>query len=190
MKIIFAGKYCKNLSKEKFNKHDCIYLGEFEDYSPHINLADLVISYGYGKIFKEDALKKKILNLHPSILPYGRGIYPIVWSVYNKHPIGYTIYQIISNRIDEGRLYSSQEIKYKKNETFLELFKKITKKAENDLINNYESYFNNESKNIVTDKGNLFYKSKKESKEIVKYLSDGWDTTIEKFLLNTKNVRL
>ena len=108
----------------------------------------------------------------------------------NKLNNVYTIYQIISDRIDEGLVYSSQELKYNKNETFLELFKKIAEKAENDFVNNYENYFNNESKNIVTDKENLFYKSKKDSKEIIKYLTDGWDTTVEKFLLNTKNISL
>ena len=59
--------------------------------------------------FKDNALKNKIFNLH-HILPYGRGIYPIPWSIYNNHPIGYTIYQINSNRIDEGLVYSSQKL--------------------------------------------------------------------------------
>ena len=54
-------------------------------------------------------------------------MYPIVWSILNNHPIGYTIYQINSSRIDEGFVYSQKEISYDKKNTFKELFNKITK---------------------------------------------------------------
>ena len=109
MKIILAGKYCKKLDLKKFNEYEIIFIDEFEDYSPYLDGAELLVAYGYGKIFKDDALKKKIFNLHPSILPYGRGMYPIVWSILNNHPIGYTIYQINSSRIDEGFVYSQKK---------------------------------------------------------------------------------
>ena len=126
MKIIFAGKYCYKLPLEKFNNYKYILISEFEDYVNHLEPNDIVISYGYGKIFKNEALKNKIFNIHPSVLPYGRGIYPILWSIYNCHPVGYTIYQINSNRIDEGLIYSSKKINYNLEESFSELFNKIT----------------------------------------------------------------
>ena len=77
VKLLFAGKYCKNLYSEKFKKYQCTYIDEYVNYDKYIEDTDIIISYGYGKIFKADALRKKIFNIHPSILPYGRGIYSI-----------------------------------------------------------------------------------------------------------------
>ena len=190
MKLIFAGKYCKNLQLEKFKEYDFNCIGEFDDYSQYLESSDIIISYGYGRIFKKEALKKKIFNIHPSILPYGRGIYSIVWSVYYGYPIGYTIYQITSNRIDEGVVHSSKKIEYNSNQTFAELFNKITKSAEDDFIKNYKKYFNNQGIKEIKDKENLYYKDKKDSKIISKYLKKGWDTKIKDFLIYTKDTNL
>ena len=60
MKLIFAGKYCKNLQLEKFKEYDFECIGEFEDYSRYLETSDIIISYGYGRIFKKEALKKNI----------------------------------------------------------------------------------------------------------------------------------
>jgi methionyl-tRNA formyltransferase len=187
VKIIFAGKYCKKLPLEKFKKYEYVFIDEFEDYNKHLEASDIIISYGYGKIFKDNGLKNKIFNLHPSILPYGRGIYPIPWSIYNNHPIGYTIYQINSNRIDEGLVYSTKKINYDLNDTFSGLWDKITKSAENDFVLNFENYFINQSSTEVKDKDDKYYKNKKDSKTITKFLKEGWDTKIKDFLFYTKN---
>jgi methionyl-tRNA formyltransferase len=190
VKILFAGKYCKNLSLEKFKEYEHVSIGEYDDYNPHLESSDIIISYGYGNIFKNKALNKKIFNLHPSVLPYGRGLNPLVWSIYYGHPIGYTIYQINSNRIDEGFIYSSKEIKYDLNQTFKDLFIKVTKSAEDDFIKNFKEYFNNQSYEEIKDEENLHYKNKNDSKIIMKYLKDGWNTKIVDFLEYTKNKNL
>ena len=55
MKLIFAGKYCKKLQLENFKEYDFNCIGEFDDYSQYLETADIIISYGYGRIFKKDA---------------------------------------------------------------------------------------------------------------------------------------
>ena len=190
MKLLFAGKYCKNLDPRKFQDHICSYIEEFEDYEKYLDDTDIIISYGYGKIFKDNALKKKIFNIHPSVLPYGRGIYSIVWSIYFNHPIGYTIYQINSDRIDEGFVYSSKKIEYNSLNTFRELFHNIAKSAEEDFEINFNKYLKNQSFVEIKDEEDIFYKSKKDSKVIDKYLKNGWDTKVEDFLFYTKNINL
>ena len=52
MKIILAGKYCKNLDLKKFNEYEIIFIDEFEDYSPYLDGAELLVAYGYGKFLK------------------------------------------------------------------------------------------------------------------------------------------
>jgi methionyl-tRNA formyltransferase len=182
VKLLFAGKYCKNFDLSKFKNYDYKCIGEFEDYKKYLENTDIIISYGYGLIFKSEALKKKIFNIHPSILPYGRGIFSIVWSIYYNQPIGYTIYQINSDKIDEGLVYSSKEIEYDNEQTFKELFSKITKSAEQD--------FQNQSFNEVKDEKNIYYKNKNDSKVISKFLKNGWNTQIKDFLFYSKHEKL
>ena len=88
-------------------------------------------------------------------------MYPIVWSILNNHPIGYTIYQINSSRIDEGFVYSQKKFHDKK--YFKELFNKITSEAEKDFCLNFKKYFSETSVNLVKDKTDSFYKSKIDS---------------------------
>ena len=59
--------------------------------------ADLIISFGYKKIINQNILnivKRPIINLHISYLPYNRGKYPNYWSFVNKTPKGVTIHEI------------------------------------------------------------------------------------------------
>ena len=186
MKLLFAGKYCKNFDFNKFKSYDYKCIGEFESYKKYLQTSDIIISYGYGVVFKSDALGKKIFNIHPSVLPYGRGINSIVWSIYFNQPIGYTIYQINSDRIDEGLVYSSKEIEYDNEQTFKELFTKITQSAEQDFMKNFKQYFKHQSVKEVKDDKNIYYKNKNDAKNINKFLINGWDTKIKDFLLHSK----
>ena len=60
VKILFAGKYCKNLSLEKFKEYEHVSIGEYDDYNPHLESSDIIISYGYGNIFKNKAISMNL----------------------------------------------------------------------------------------------------------------------------------
>ena len=89
-KILFLG-YDKNqtslirfLRKRKYlvteNKQKIIKYNKIKNYN-------LIISFGYNKIIKQNILKKlhrPIINLHISYLPYNRGSNPNFWSFINN----------------------------------------------------------------------------------------------------------
>ena len=56
-----------------------------------------------------DKLKGPIINLHPSFLPYGRGIYPILWGTALNHPLGSTIHLIENKEIDNGSIIIQEQ---------------------------------------------------------------------------------
>ena len=68
------------------------------------------ISGLFGHVLPSDFLEGisfKIFNLHPSLLPYGRGADPIAWAILENGSQGATIHEIDSG-IDTGPILSQQ----------------------------------------------------------------------------------
>lgn len=90
---------------------------------------DFIISDRYKFIINDkicQIFKNRIINLHPSFLPYCRGSHPIFFSVYKKRPIGITIH-ILTKKLDAGPILLQKKIKVSKNITLRDLYKKIRK---------------------------------------------------------------
>jgi dTDP-4-amino-4,6-dideoxyglucose formyltransferase len=84
-----------------------IKLVDFELFKP-----DLIISYGYQYIIREDIIARyseKIINLHISYLPYNRGADPNLWSIIDNTPKGVTIH-LIDSGVDTGHILFQKEI--------------------------------------------------------------------------------
>lgn len=61
---------------------------------------DFIVSHCYGPIIKPLVVHRywhRIVNVHVSYLPYGKGIYPNVWSFFENTPNGVSLHYI-----DEG----------------------------------------------------------------------------------------
>jgi methionyl-tRNA formyltransferase len=70
------------------------------------------VSVLFGHIIPERVLhhfKGKIINLHPSLLPTGRGADPIPWSIIEDKPQGITIH-IIDSGLDTGDILQQKVI--------------------------------------------------------------------------------
>jgi methionyl-tRNA formyltransferase len=71
------------------------------------------ISVLFGHIFPKEIIQKfngNLINLHPSLLPIGRGADPVFWSLVEGLPQGATIHQV-ANKIDSGDVYVQEEVK-------------------------------------------------------------------------------
>ena len=80
---------------------------------------DWVISSGYAPIIKEPIIlkyKNRIINLHNSLLPYGKGIYPNLWSFIEGTPSGVSIHYIDSD-IDTGDIIVQKEVVFSTDDT-------------------------------------------------------------------------
>ena len=136
-----------------FNKKDKINKYDLEI----INTYDFIVSYGYRHIIDRKILKrikKPIINLHISYLPFNRGAYPNFWSFIDETPSGVTIHEIKS-KIDTGPIIFQKKILFnidrKKHETFSKTYKilrleleKLFKKKFNILVNkNYKTFHQN-----------------------------------------------
>jgi hypothetical protein len=88
---------------------------------------DIGISCHYRHIVKSDEMgcfRYGIVNIHPSMLPYGRGSDPVIWSMINGLPTGATFHWI-DEGIDTGNILFQVEVKRNGFETGEELYERI-----------------------------------------------------------------
>ena len=187
MKCLFLGYNSSQTRLINFLKKKKILVTHKKKASKKgIEKFDFIISFGCRQIIKSDILRKvkrPILNLHMSYLPFNRGAHPNVWSFLNNTKKGVTIHEIDKN-LDTGPIIFQKEIKFniqkdKKitfkstyNILFLEIEKLFIKNFKSIIFNNYRKKKNN------SVEGTIHY-----VKDLPKNLQD-WDGSIFDYLNN------
>ena len=146
-KIIFLGYRKNRTSLISFlrKKKNIVYeFGNKIIKTNDVEKADLIISFGYKHIINQNILnivKRPIINLHISYLPFNRGSHPVFWSFVENTPKGVSIHEI-DKEIDLGNIiFRKKYIFKKKNLTFQEAYlmliceiEKLFKKKYNQII--------------------------------------------------------
>jgi len=81
-------------------------------YSSQLRGADYGVSALFGHLLPVELISlvpNGILNLHPSLLPIGRGANPISWNIVEGHNQGVTLH-LIDRGLDTGKIVFQQEI--------------------------------------------------------------------------------
>lgn len=76
--------------------------------------ADLIVSFGYSHILPRSILssvRRPIINLHISLLPWNRGSDPNFWSWFDDTPKGVSIHEIDTG-IDTGPLLAQEPLQF------------------------------------------------------------------------------
>jgi len=168
-------------------------------YFSRIN-PDYIISNGYGPIFSKfvcESYKNRIINIHPAALPWGRGIYPNVWALFEGHPIGVSVH-LIDEGIDTGKLLDVEFMpKYERewrisnpNETLQTFYSHLLRRAE-ELFK--RTWLRVEACNCPPfDQepiGYDSYKNRAQSEELMSRFVDRWDTPIALVKLAGEHLR-
>ena len=94
-----------------FNYSDSLWLDvEFQELMQASNLAVSVL-FGHripAKVINH--FGTNIFNLHPSLLPIGRGADPVAWSIIEDHKQGATIH-VLTEELDQGSIVLQSEVK-------------------------------------------------------------------------------
>ncbi len=83
---------------------------QFEDV---IKVSDLAVSALFGHLIPSDVIEhfgSNIVNLHPSLLPIGRGSDPIAWALIENQKQGATIH-VVEASLDSGPIVAQREVK-------------------------------------------------------------------------------
>ncbi|BBA85238.1 methionyl-tRNA formyltransferase [endosymbiont of Sipalinus gigas] len=98
---------------------------------------DIIIVSSYGIILDKNILnipKYGCINVHGSILPKWKGPAPIYWTILSGEQVsGITIIKM-NEKIDNGDIIFQKYIKLKKNETYINLYNRLSKLSSYGLV--------------------------------------------------------
>lgn len=114
-----------------------------EDFKPsHYENAkfDWLLNLWGSYIFKNDVFQivNDTLNIHPSLLPYGRGKDPIVWSIQDGVMGGATVLRM-NEAVDAGDIWVQEAVPYEMPTTGGDLYDKVIAKCIELFISNWEA---------------------------------------------------
>ncbi len=146
------------------------------------NNYDFLISSGYPfKINKKivSNFKNKIINLHATFLPWGKGIGTTFFSFLLFQPLGLSIHYI-NKEFDMGNIICRFKFNEKRNDTTRSLYLRLLKKLEKFFIENSKKILKNELITISQKKqiSNPKYYSREEFEKIIRFLPKGYDTKL------------
>lgn len=90
-----------------------------------------IVSAGFREIVPDSMLQKvtKTCNVHPSLLPWGKGAHPNVWAIVEAEPAGVSLHEM-SSAVDAGPVYAQQEVGTTFGDTGKTLYRKLLQSAE------------------------------------------------------------
>jgi len=99
--------------------------------------AEIGLSVHYPRLIKQPLLSRyrKMYNLHPGYLPWGRGYYPVFWALWENAPAGATLHEI-TLELDEGAIVEQVQVQYSDHDTGYTLFTRV-REAEKQIFNTY-----------------------------------------------------
>jgi len=146
------------------------------------NNIDFIISSGYAPIIKEPVVleySNKIINLHNTFLPYGKGIFPIFWNFFENTQTGVTIH-FIDTGIDSGDVVFQKKVDFEHKQTIKEAHDILLCELEKLFIANWNNIITNNFKRQAQKKINskIKYRSRVDSEKFIDLLPKKWDTSI------------
>lgn len=171
---VLIPSFLENFGDRVFIHTDRIDLKVIEKYN-----ADFIVSDRARYLIRDDVLNvldKKIVNLHPSFLPYNRGYNPQFWSVVEGTPSGNTIHYIDEN-IDTGDIIAQQKIDLLENDTLRTFYNRHRNGMVDLFMKNWELIKTGKNPRISQPKKGTFH-YKKDLDAYYFKLPLGWDTSV------------
>lgn len=168
--------------------------GLFEDSLLKTCRIDFIISYGYRYILKKpivDFMKGRIINLHPSYLPWNRGVHPNFWSWVEDTPKGVSIH-FIDEGIDTGNIIVQREVDFE-DEKGLNLYDShilLKEEIEDLFMCSWADIKRGTFKLGIKQEGKGSFHLAKDIEKYWACLTEGWMTKIDTLQENIKNIEI
>ena len=101
-------------------------------WSEYLSVAgsSLIADQGISALFRHripawalSTFPEGVVNLHPSLLPYGRGSYPATWAIWERTPYGATAH-LMKETIDTGPILAQRRVEIDALDTSFDLYNK------------------------------------------------------------------
>ncbi|HYE22805.1 MAG TPA: methionyl-tRNA formyltransferase [Verrucomicrobiae bacterium] len=128
-------------------------ISELQDFILDLN-PDLMLVAAYGQIIPKNILdipKFGSINIHGSILPKYRGASPIQAAILNgETETGITLIKM-DEKMDHGPILSIKKATIDENETFVELHKRLSHLASENIVDTLTAYLENKLNPEIQD---------------------------------------
>ncbi len=144
--IVFTYAWTENRKFIEFLK-----VNNIEFYTKNINLfkdkislfkPDFLFSIYYRDIIEKEilnAVKKRAINLHPSLLPRHKGTFSAPWAILDGDEYTGITYHEMTEKVDSGNILLQKKLKISKEDTAYSLYNKLV-----DLgVNTFDEFFEN-----------------------------------------------
>ena len=131
--------------------------GQLEDPETVKALHDLKPTHGlsvlFGYLLKPDIIEifpHGIANLHPSMLPQGRGSHPDAWAIASRQPAGVTLH-LIDEGLNTGPILLQEEVMKLDSDTAATLYARLMDTATQFLASAIERWIQGQLKPVPQD---------------------------------------
>lgn len=137
---------------------------------------DWIVMFGHRRIIGEPWLSRlpgHIVNLHISMLPWGRGADPNLWAWIKGEPHGVTLHHV-DEGLDTGDIIAQQRVTMGRGETLATSYDKLRRAAEDLFARTWPDLRNGYAKRTPQPKGIGSHHIAADKEGIS--LPQGWDT--------------
>ncbi|MEX0373690.1 formyltransferase family protein [Spiribacter roseus] len=113
---------------------------ESTDQIPHG--MDAYVVLGVGLLPDDFVEMETVVNAHPGLIPYSRGLDSFKWAIYNQRPVGVTLHRL-SPEVDMGAVWCKRETPVLPNDT-LKSFARRHYELEISVLSRFEMFLNSE----------------------------------------------
>jgi methionyl-tRNA formyltransferase len=146
---------------------------------PRVRRADFLVSHGY--LHRVDAgvlgrFRRRAINLHNALLPWNRGLAPILWSFVDGTPKGVTIHYMDAG-IDTGDIIAQREVRFAGTETLRTAFWRLDEEMLTLFRQHWPAIRTGDCQ-ASPQAGGGTYHFGSDRGAIADLLTDGWDTPV------------
>ena len=185
-KVLILGPYKRNKTIIEFlRKDNCIVkctqkkdISNFTDF----NDFDFIFSSGYAYKISRDVVrnyKNRIINLHASFLPWGKGIGTLFFSMLKFEPLGLSIH-LIDKDFDTGNILCRKILKPRSYDTTRTYYNYSLKELDKFFIKSWKIIKLNKflSHNQKSFRGKAKYYTRNQFEKLISKLYLGYDTKL------------
>lgn len=189
MKILYLGPfrqqiadYLESTGDEVVHTEKRLKLG-----SSILDGVDMILSYGYQYILKDDLLRqfpRRVINMHISYLPWNRGKDPNLWSFLEDTPKGVTIH-FIDPGVDTGEIIAQELVEHRSDDTLRSSYSRLSERIEALLRRVWPDIMSGTIR-PVPQQGEGSFHLAKDKATVEHLLPEGWDTPVAELIGRTR----
>ena len=178
MRVRLLSPYGQNLARSIWEAGDEVLYPSDEGY------AEICVMYGHREILRQHEIEqyRGVINIHPSMLPYGRGSHPNLWAWHDGEPHGVTMHYVVDEGVDSGPIIATSAVEFAMpdRETLNSSYMTLHEAAERLFDVKWKEIRNGATSYPQLGGGSIH--RKKDLEAIWPLLSRGWDTPVQQVI--------